>query len=117
MTSMDALRRAGVVMTDVTVKLDMFPADALLADVGTTYQNSRVTVADDELIVWRHEAGGAVAVYRSPLVSWVGNVRTGYVFETDSGRVIAGKNGGCGCGAYLGQVDLFPGFRRVNTSL
>lgn len=104
-------------MTDVVVKLDLHPSDALIADVGVTYQNARTVVADDEVQVWRHEAGGAVVVFRSPLLSWSGNVRIGFTFETEAGRVIAGRNGGCGCGAYLGTVDLFPGLRRVNTSL
>jgi hypothetical protein len=27
------------------------------------------------------------------------------------------KNGGCTCGAMLGTAELFPGLRRINTSL
>lgn len=104
-------------MTDVTVQLDLYPSNALLADCGTTYHNVRTTVADGNVQVWRNEAGGPVIVYTSPLVSWAGNVRTGYDLTTADGLVVAGMNGGCGCGAQLGTADLWPGKRRINTSL
>jgi hypothetical protein len=104
-------------VTDVVVQLDLFPANALLADVGTTYMNVRVIVADGAVQVWRNEGQHPVVVFTSPLLAHEGNVRTGYTLTTEAGPVVAGRNGGCTCGAMLGTAELFPGLRRINTSL
>lgn len=104
-------------MTDVVVQLDLFPTNALLPDGATTYMNVRTVVADGHLQLWRNEGQNPVVVFTSPLVSWEGNIRTGYTLHTEAGPVVAGRNGGCTCGASLGTAELFPGFRRVNTSL
>jgi hypothetical protein len=104
-------------VTDVVIQLDMFPASALLAESGTTFMNTRVAVVDGNVEVWRNEYPAPVVVFTAPLTSFEGNVRVGYTLHTDAGTVIAGKDGGCGCGATLGTADLWPGLRRINTSL
>jgi len=104
-------------VADVVIQLDMFPASALLAESGTTFLNTRVAVVDGAVQVWRNEYPAPVIVFTAPLISYEGNIRTGYTLHTDAGTVVAGKDGGCGCGATLGTADLWPGFRRVNTSL
>jgi hypothetical protein len=104
-------------VTDVVVKLDIYPADALMGDSGTTYRNVRVAVADDEVQVWRNESAGPAIVFRAPLIGWAGSIRTGYELATPDTVIVAGRNGGCLCGAQLGTANLWPGMRRVNTSL
>lgn len=104
-------------MVDVTVQLDLFPANALLPDGATTFMNVRVVVADGNLQLWRNEGQHPVVVFTSPLLSYEGNVRVGYTLHTEAGPVVAGRNGGCTCGASLGTAELFPGFRRINTPL
>jgi len=102
--------------SDVIVALDLFPADAALSG-GTTYSNVRAVVADGVLQLWRQTSGGPVVVFQHPLTGWSGSVRTAFELATDDGVVVVGKSGGCGCGASLGNVDLFPGRRRINTTL
>jgi hypothetical protein len=104
-------------VTDVVVQLDLFPTNALLPDGATTYMNVRTVVADGNLQLWRNEGQHPVVVFTSPLLSHEGNVRVGYTLTTEAGVVVAGKNGGCTCGAMLGTAELFPGLRRINTSL
>lgn len=104
-------------MTDVVVQLDLFPTNALLPDGATTYMNVRTVVADGSLQLWRNEGQHPVVVFTSPLLAHEGNVRIGYTLTTEAGVVVAGKNGGCTCGAMLGTAELFPGLRRINTSL
>lgn len=102
---------------DVIVQLDIFPADALIPDASTTFLNVRVAVADGVVQVWRSEYGGPAVVFVAPLLAADGGPRTGWTLTTDRGVVIAGFSGGCLCGQQLGTADLWPGRRRVNTSL
>jgi hypothetical protein len=102
---------------DVVVQLDVFPADAMLPDGATTYLNVRVTVADGVLQLWRNENPAPAVVFTSPLVAWSGDNRTGWILDTEAGTIVAGRNGGCTCGARLGTAELWPGRRRINTSL
>lgn len=104
-------------MADVVIKLDIFPATALLPGGSATYFNTRLTVADDVIQLWRNESAGPVVVFTRPLGAWSGNIRTGYRFEVDDGTLVVGKGDGCACGAQLATADLFPGLRRINTSL
>lgn len=104
-------------MTDVVVSLDLFPCDAQLPDGSTTYMNVRVVVADGQLQLWRLTSGGPVVVFQRELLGWSGSVRTAYQLDTEDGPVIAGKTGGCACGAVLATADLFSGRRRINTTL
>jgi hypothetical protein len=111
-------------MPDVIVKLDIHPATAVMGTSGTTYENVRVLVADDgsgngdEVMVWRNESGGPAIVFRAPLTSVLGSIRTGYELGTDQATIFTVKSGGCDCGGAqrLGDANLFPALRRVNTT-
>lgn len=102
---------------DVFVQLDIHPATALLPGGSATYFNTRAVVADGIIQLWRNEAAGPVVAFTRPLGAWSGNIRTGYTFETEDGTLVVGKGDGCSCGAQLATTDLFPGRRRINTTL
>lgn len=102
---------------DVIVQLDVFPADALLPDGATTYLGVRAAVADGQVQLWRNEAPGPALVWTAPLTGWAGGPRTGWTLQTDRGPVFVDYSGGCRCGQRLATADLWPGKRRVNTSL
>jgi hypothetical protein len=102
---------------DVTVQLDVWPADALLAEVGTTFLDVRTTIADGVVQVWRHEAPGPAVIFTGKLLAASGDARSGWTLATDNGTVITGHSGGCRCGQQLGSANLWPYRRRVNISL
>lgn len=102
---------------DVTVQLDVYPADAALAEAGTTFLAVRTTIADGVVQVWHHEAAGPVPIFTGTLLSAAGDARTGWTLATDNGTVITGFSGGCRCGQQLGSANLWPYRRRVNISL
>jgi hypothetical protein len=108
-------------VADVVVKLDIFPASAVMGDSGTTYENVRVAVADtgegDQVEIWRNESGGPALVFRSPLTGADGSIRTAFTLYTEQATLVAGNSGGCRCGQQLGEAQLWPGLRRINTTL
>ena len=107
-------------MADVVVKLDLFPANALIGASGTTYENVRVAVADtgdgDHVQIWRNEQGGPALVFNQPLTAVMGSIRTSFELSTDEATIFAGPSGGCRCGQTLGEAQLWPGLRRINTT-
>jgi hypothetical protein len=104
-------------VTDIVVKLDIYPATALLPGGSATFYNTRLTVADDRIQLWRMEGQTPVVVFTRPLGVWTGNIRTGYEFTVDDGVLTVGKGDGCACGAQLATAQLWPGSRRINTTL
>jgi hypothetical protein len=102
---------------DVFIQLDLFPCDALLPDGATTFMNVRVIVADGQVQLWRLTSAGPVVVFQRDLLGWSGSVRTAYTLSVEDGAIVAGKTGGCACGAALATADLYPGRRRINTVL
>jgi len=99
------------------VQLDVWPADAHLADIGTTFLDVRTTITDGLVQVWRHEGAGPAVVFTGQLLAAAGDARTGWTLSTDNGTVVTGYGAGCRCGQQLGAAYLWPGRKKTMVSL
>lgn len=103
-------------MDRVAIALDLFPADMHVQ--STTYHDTRVTVADGELVAYRLGASGPEVTYRKPVTGPIdGAVSVGLTVPTEDGPVLVEQSGDCGCGSALKTADLWPGRQKVMTGL
>lgn len=96
----------------MVITLDLFPA-LVATPYGARYDQARVIIANDELMILIAGAGGVTEVYRKPVASFEGNRIAGYSILTADGRFIANSAGGCGCGNILKSYNPFEGMTRL----
>lgn len=97
------------------IRLDLFPAEALVA--GERFTPARVIVTDDTLYVYMDGQGGPRVAYETRLEDFTGRRTIGYTVTAADGQEVAiNRASGCGCGSRLRGFHPFVGVPHIATS-
>lgn len=93
------------------INLDLFPAaiQAVTADFEPKHEEYRVIVTDNYLYIIDDTLEGPAAIFKSPLVDFAGDTKTGYTVDTEDGSFAVQRALNCGCGSRIRGIHPFPG--------